>query len=71
MSLEMTSRLYTDEDLKVERVFEIRILDLRKRKGIKQKSFSISVPQGTKDGGYVSAEKLKEELQKSVRKLSK
>lgn len=69
MSLRMTSKLYTDEDLKVERVIEVRILDLRKRKGVKQKSFSISVSTGTKDSEYPTAEQLKDGLQKAVKKL--
>lgn len=67
MTLIMTSKLYTDEDLDFERVFEIRVIDLRKRKGVKQKSFSVLVKKGTKDDEYSSAEDVKKELQKAIR----
>ena len=67
MTLRMSSRpLYTDEDLNFERVFEVRIIDLRKRCGVKQKSFSISVRKGTKDKDYLSADELKKILKKSL-----
>ena len=67
MTFKMSSKLYTDEDLEVDRVFEIKIGDLRARKGIKQKSFSIFVKKGTKDNEYIETERLKDKLQKAVK----
>ena len=67
----MTSELYTDDDLNFERVIEVKILDIRKRKGVKQKSFSMYVHKGTNDRDYLSAEEIKNKLQKAVKKLSK
>ena len=71
MTLTMTSPLYTDDDLNFERVIEVRIVDSRQRKGIKQKSFSVYVPKGTKDKDYPDTEKFKTELQKAVKKITK
>ena len=68
-TLVMTSKIYVGDDSKIERVIEVRILDLRKRKGVKQKSFSISVPVGTKDNEYPSSEELKKELQKAIKEM--
>jgi len=72
MSLMMTSkkkaRLYTEEEIGYERVFEIKILDFRQRHGIKQKSFSLSVVEGTKDSDYDTTEELRDFLKKSLRK---
>ena len=68
MTLAMSSKLYTDEDLNFERVFEIRIIDLRKRGGVKQKSFSISVRKGTPDREYPTAEELKKSFRKTLSK---
>ena len=67
MTFKMSSKLYTDEDLEVDRVFEIKIRDLRARKEIKQKSFSIFVKKGTKDNEYSETERLKDKLQKAVK----
>ena len=62
MTFNMAERvkLYTEKDLDFERVFEVKILDLRSRKGIKQRSFSILVKKGTKDEDYPSAEELRD-----------
>lgn len=67
MSYKMSSRLYVD----LERVIEIRIRDLRERKGIKQKSFSIEVDEITKDNQYPAVESLISEFKKAIKKLSK
>ena len=42
MTHKMTQKvkLYTDKELDFERVFEIRVIDIRKRQEVKQKSFS-------------------------------
>ena len=62
----MTSKLYTDEEIGFERVFEIRIRDIRERNGITSKSFSLSVKKGTKDNEYLSAEELREKLKSHI-----
>lgn len=71
MTFKMTqkTKLYTDKELSFERVFEIRIVDLRKRQGIKQKSFSISIKKGTKDNEYIETEKLKDMLEKAINEV--
>jgi hypothetical protein len=60
------SALYIDEE-EFERVFEIRVRDLRERKGVKQKSFSISVKKGTKDSDYPDVEELKDKIKKMIK----
>ena len=60
------SNFYIDEE-EFERVFEIRIRDLRERKGVKQKSFSVSVKKGTKDSDYADADRIKEILQAAIK----
>lgn len=60
------AKLYTESELGFERVFEIRIRDLRERKGIKQKSFSVSVKKGIKDTEYLTAEEMKNFLENRV-----
>ncbi len=67
LTLKMTSKLYTDEDLDVKRVFEIRIRDLKERQNIKQKSFSLLVKKGVVD--YISTEELKEKIKSFIRSL--
>ena len=71
MTLIMTSKaqLFTDEDLDVERVFEVKILDSRKRKGITQKSFSIYTKKETKDTDYPATEEMRDFLQKMAKKI--
>jgi|APSaa5957512622_1039677.scaffolds.fasta_scaffold89260_2 hypothetical protein len=64
------SDLYIDEE-DFERVFEIRIRDLRERKGVKQKSFSISVKKGVNDGDYIDVDNLKKQIQKAVKDVKK
>jgi len=64
MTLKMSSKLYTDEEIGFERVIEIRIRDLIKNK---QKSFSLSKKKTSKD--YPSIEKIKKFLEKELRKL--
>ena len=68
MTLLMSSKLYTEEELNFERVFEVRIIDLRKRGGVKQKSFSVSVKKGTRDSEYPSADELKKIFRKALSK---
>ena len=60
------TKLYTDKELDFERVFEIRIRDLRERKGIKQKSFGVSVKKDTKDDDYMDIKKLKQVIEKAI-----
>lgn len=62
MSSIMSSKLYTEEEIGFERVIEIRIRDLKKNK---QKSFSLSAKKGVKD--YISIEKLKSFLEKTIK----
>ena len=64
MSLEMTSKLYTDEEVGFERVIEVRIRDLKTGK---QKSFSLSSKKNAKD--YHNIEKVKTFLEKEVKNL--
>jgi hypothetical protein len=64
MSLEMTSKLYTDEEVGFERVIEVRIRDLKTGK---QKSFSLSSKKNAKD--YHNIEKIKNFLEKEVKNL--
>jgi hypothetical protein len=60
-------RLRVDEESEFERVFEVRIRDLRERKGVKQKSFSISVKKGTDDAEYLGIEELKEKIKRLLK----
>jgi len=60
-------KLYTDEEIGYERVFEIKILDFRQRQGVKQRSFSLSVKRGTKDNEYDTTDELRKFLKKSLR----
>ena len=71
MTLKMTSKaqLFTDEDLDVERVVEVKVLDSRRRNGITQKSFSIYVKKGTKDIDYPATEEMRDFLQKVAKKI--
>lgn len=64
MTLKMSSKLYTDEEIGFERVIEIRIRDLKTGK---QKSFSLSAKKKTKD--YHDIEKVKKFLEKEVKNL--
>ena len=64
MSLEMTSKLYTDDEIGFERVIEIRIRDL---KTSKQKSFSLSSKKNKE--GYPNIEKIKKFLENEIKKL--
>jgi len=63
MSLKMSSKLYTDEEIWFERVIEIRIRDLKTGK---QKSFSLS---SKKKQDYPNIEKVKKFLEKEVKNL--
>ena len=65
----MTSKLYTDEEIGFERVFEIRIRDIRERNSITSKSFSLSVKKGTKNSEYLSADELKEKIKSCIPNL--
>jgi len=71
MTLKMTSKtkLLTDEDLDVEKIFEIKILDSRGRKGVKQKSFSIYIKKGIKDNEYPTAMKMRDFLRKKAKEI--
>ncbi len=63
MSLKMTSKLYTDEEIGFERVIEVRIRDLKTGK---QKSFSLS---SKKKQDYPNIEKVKKFMEKEVKNL--
>ena len=63
MSLKMSSKLYTDEEIGFERVIEVRIRDLKTGK---QKSFSLS---SKKRQDYPNIEKVKKFLEKEVKNL--
>ena len=62
----MKEKLLKEEDIGVERVFEIRVLDIRKRNGIKQKSFSLYIKKGTLDNDYDSAEEIINKLKRCI-----
>lgn len=69
MSSKMSSKLrnlFLEEDVG-ERVFEIRIRDLKARNSAKQRSFSIMAKKGAKRREYISAEGLTEFLRQSIR----
>lgn len=68
MTSEMTSNLITESDIRLERVFEIRIRDLRERKGQKQASFSLYVKNDVKDNDYIGLTALKDMLESSFKK---
>ena len=65
----MTSKLYTDEEIGFERVFEIRIRDIRERNGITSRSFSLNVKKDTKDNDYLSTDELKEKIKSVIPNL--
>ena len=54
-----------------ERVLEVRVLDVRERKSVKQRSFSVFVKTGAKDDEYPSCEEFTELLKNAVRKKRK
>ena len=62
-------KLYTDKELDLDRVFEIRIRDLRERNGNKQKSFSILAHKGLKDEEFIPLEDLKNFLEDKIKEL--
>ena len=62
----MKEKLLKEEDIGVERVFEVRVIDIRKRDGIKQKSFSLYIKKGTKDSDYETTEEVVNKLKKGV-----
>ena len=62
MTLIMSSKLYTEDEIGFERVIEVRIIDLKKKK---QKSFSLSIKKSSKD--YLQIEKVKTILEKAVK----
>ena len=62
----MSSKLYTEEEVNFERAFEIRIRDLRERKGDKQKSFSLYVKPGTEEDEYPSLNEIRVLLNKII-----
>ena len=71
MILKMTSKnnkikLYTEKDLNYERIFEVRVVDIRGRSGIKQKSFSVLVDKGLKNNEYPTTEEFKQFLENKV-----
>ncbi len=72
MSLVMTpkryKKLFTDDQIETERLFEIRIRDLRQRNGVKQVSFSLEAKRGLKNEEYLSAEEIKKLLKDSLKK---
>lgn len=63
----MKEKLLKEEDISVERVFEVRVIDIRKRNGIKQRSFSLYVKKNIKDTDYDSLEKLIKKLKEAIR----
>jgi len=65
----MTSKLYTDEEIGFERVFEIRIRDIRERNRITSRSFSLNVKKDTKDNDYLSTDELKEKIKSVIPNL--
>ena len=69
----MTSKakLYTDKDLDLERVLEIRVVDLRGRNKEKQKSFSILVKRETKNNEYPTAEEMRNFLEIKAKEMGK
>lgn len=64
MTSEMSSKLYTEEEIGFKRVIEIRVRDLKKNK---QKSFSLSTKKDTEK--YPSVEKLKGVLERAIRNM--
>jgi hypothetical protein len=62
----MKEKLLKEEDIGVERVFEIRVLDIRKRNGTKQKSFSLYTKKDTRDDDYDSAEEIINKLKEAI-----
>jgi len=64
VSLRMSSKLYTDEEVGFKRVIEIRVRDLKTGK---QKSFSLSSKKNTKN--YHRIEKVKAFLEREIKKL--
>ena len=62
----MKEKLLKEEDIGVERVFEIRVLDIRKRNGTKQKSFSLYIKKGTRDNDYDNAEEIINKLKRCI-----
>ena len=63
MSLTMTSKLYTEDEIGFERVVEVRIRDLKTGK---QRSFSLSAK---KNQDYHKIDKVKNFLEKEIKNL--
>lgn len=64
-------RFFTEKDLNFERIFEVRIVDIRGRGGMKQKSFSILAERGLNDNEYPSLEELKIFLETKIKEIHK
>ena len=62
----MKEKLLKEEDIGVERVLEVRVVDIRKRNGIKQKSFSLYIKKGRNDDDYETAEELINKLKRCI-----
>jgi hypothetical protein len=63
----MSSKLLTEEEVGQDRVYEVRIRDL---KADKQKSFSLYVKKGTKIGEYADVDSLKEDIERHIKTTS-
>jgi hypothetical protein len=62
----MKEKLLKEEDIGVERVFEIRVIDIRKRNGTKQKSFSLYVKKGANNNSYDVIEEIINKLKRCI-----
>lgn len=66
----MSSKLLTEGEVAHERVYEIRIVDLRTTKDAKQRSFSLYVRKGTKSDDYASVDTLKTAIESYIKAAS-
>lgn len=62
----MKEKLLKEEDIGVERVFEIRVIDIRKRNDTKQKSFSLYVKKSANDADYDALEDVIKKLKEAI-----
>ena len=60
--------LLTDEEIGLERVFEVMVRDIRKRGKKEKASFSLHVRRGAKDNEYENIDEMRDKIEKLMKK---
>ena len=64
-------KLFTEDEIQVERVFEIMIRDIRERGEKKKVSFSVMAEKGIRDDQYPDADEMREILKMAIKRGTK